>query len=109
MPSGFTLNVKAFREKPSPFTLNPQSISKNPFTLDVNLTHAPNLFYPQPAKHQPERRGNLGGRRKWKQIGDRVQTLSDTWTARAEKGRQILNSESVFEAPLNDEVIKSSS
>ena len=29
MPSGFTLNVKAFREKTSPFTLNGEGISEN--------------------------------------------------------------------------------
>ena len=50
---------------PSPFTLNPQGISENPFTLDVK-TYAPiyQIFIPQLAKQQPERRGNLGGRRK---------------------------------------------
>ena len=69
--------------------IDPQGIFEKAFTLYIN-------FFPQLAKQQPERRGNLGGRRKWKQIGDRMQPLSDTWTARAEKGRQILNSESVF-------------
>ena len=29
MTSGFTLNVKAFREKTSPFTLNGEGISEN--------------------------------------------------------------------------------
>ncbi len=38
MPSDFTLNVKAFREKTSPFTLNGEGISEKAFTLDVNLT-----------------------------------------------------------------------
>ena len=35
MPSGFTLNVKAFHEKTSPFTLNGEGISKKALTLDV--------------------------------------------------------------------------
>ncbi|WP_180994597.1 hypothetical protein [Clostridium sp. chh4-2] len=62
--SGFTLNVKAFHKKTSPFTLNGEGISKKDFTLDVKFTHnPPNLFYPKLAKQQPERRGNLGGRR----------------------------------------------
>ena len=65
MPSGFTLNVKAFHKMTSPFTLNGESISEKAFTLDVKkYSHTQNLFYPQLAKQQPERRGNLGGRRK---------------------------------------------
>ncbi|WP_180994507.1 hypothetical protein [Clostridium sp. chh4-2] len=64
MPSDFTLNVKAFRKMTSPFTLNGEGISEKAFTLDVNLTTPPNLFYPQRAKQQPERRGSPGGRRK---------------------------------------------
>ena len=35
MTSGFTLNVKAFREKTSPFTLNGEGISEKALTLDV--------------------------------------------------------------------------
>ncbi|PNV59337.1 hypothetical protein C0033_24655 [Clostridium sp. chh4-2] len=35
MLSCFTLNVKAFSVKTSPFTLNPQGISENSFTVDV--------------------------------------------------------------------------
>ena len=35
MPSGFTLNVKAFREKTSPFTLNHEGISEKDFMVDV--------------------------------------------------------------------------
>ena len=35
MPSGFTLNFKAFREKTSPFTLNREGISGKNFTVDV--------------------------------------------------------------------------
>ena len=41
--------------------------------------------------------GTWAGGGKWKKIGDRVQPLSDTWSARAEKGRQILNSEEAAE------------
>ena len=37
MPSGFTLNVKAFREKTSPFTLNGEGISEKALTLDVKI------------------------------------------------------------------------
>ena len=37
MPSGFTLNVKAFREKTSAFTLNGEGISEKAFTLDVKI------------------------------------------------------------------------
>ena len=44
MPSGFTLNVKAFREKTSPFTLNLQGIFRKAFTLDVKT------YYPQSTK-----------------------------------------------------------
>ena len=67
----FTLNIKAFRKKTSPFTLNPQGFSENAFTLDVKTYLLfRKIFFTQPAKQQPERRGNLGGRRKWKQIGD---------------------------------------
>ena len=47
MPSGFTLNVKAFHKKTSSFTLNGEGISEKDFTLDVKLTYNPsNLFYP---------------------------------------------------------------
>ncbi|PNV60620.1 hypothetical protein C0033_17810 [Clostridium sp. chh4-2] len=88
---------------PSPFTLNPQGFSKNAFTLDVNF-----LTFSQPSNSRKEG-GTWAGGGKWKKIGDRVQPLSDTWSARAKKGRQILNSESVFEVPLSDEVIRSSS
>ena len=35
MPSGFSLNVKAFREKTSPFTLNGEGISEKDLTVDV--------------------------------------------------------------------------
>ena len=35
MPSGFTLNVKAFHEKTSPFTLNGEGISEKDLTVDV--------------------------------------------------------------------------
>ena len=60
----FILNVKAFREKTSPFTLNGEGFSENPFTVEVKkLLHPPN-FFPKLAKQQPERRGTLGGR--WK-------------------------------------------
>ena len=38
MPSGFTLNVKAFYKKTSPFTLNGEGISEKAFTIDVKLT-----------------------------------------------------------------------
>ncbi|PNV59039.1 hypothetical protein C0033_26200 [Clostridium sp. chh4-2] len=64
MPSGFTLNVKAFHEKTSPFTLNREGISEKDLTVDVK-TYFPihQIFiFPQLAKQQPERRGNLGGR-----------------------------------------------
>ena len=64
MTSGFTLNVKAFREKTSPFTLNGEGISEKAFTLDVKFySTIHQIFFPQLAKQQPERRGNLGGRR----------------------------------------------
>ena len=33
--SGFTLNVKAFHKKTSPFTLNHEGISEKDFTVDV--------------------------------------------------------------------------
>ena len=38
MPSGFTLNFKAFHKKTSPFTLNGEGISEKAFTIDVKLT-----------------------------------------------------------------------
>ena len=40
MISGFTLIVKAFREKTSPFTLNGESISEKELTVDVK-TYSP--------------------------------------------------------------------
>ncbi|WP_146043749.1 hypothetical protein [Clostridium sp. chh4-2] len=64
MPSGFTLNVKAFRKMTSPFTLNGEGISENSLTVDVKTYSPHQIFFPQLAKQQPERRGNLGGQRK---------------------------------------------
>ncbi|WP_180994750.1 hypothetical protein [Clostridium sp. chh4-2] len=63
--SGFTLNVKAFRKMTSPFTLNGEGISEKAFTLDVK-TYSPihQIFFPQLAKQQPERREHPGGRQK---------------------------------------------
>ena len=55
--------MKAFCEKPSPFTLNGESISEKAFTFDVKIysTIYQIFFYPKLAKQQPERRGDLGG------------------------------------------------
>ena len=45
MLSCFTLNVKAFSVKTSPFTLNPQGISENSFTVDVKNYSIPQIFF----------------------------------------------------------------
>ncbi|PNV60157.1 hypothetical protein C0033_20150 [Clostridium sp. chh4-2] len=37
MTSGFTLNVKAFHEKTSPFTLNGEGISEKDLTVDIKI------------------------------------------------------------------------
>ena len=64
MSSALTLYVKSFHRKTSPFTLNPQGFSENTFTLDVKTYLLfRKIFFPQLVKQQPERRGNLGGRR----------------------------------------------
>ena len=78
MPSGFTLNVKAFREKTSPFTLNPQGISENSLTVDVKTTPSTKSFLSLAAKQQPERRGSPGGRGKYEDQWDRMEPLRCT-------------------------------
>ena len=47
MTSGFTLNVKAFHEKTSPFTLNGEGISEKDLTVDVkNYSPIQQIFFP---------------------------------------------------------------
>ena len=45
MPSGFTLNVKAFRKMTSPFTLNGEGISEKAFTVDVKNYSIHQIFF----------------------------------------------------------------
>ena len=61
MPSDFTLNVKAFHKKTSPFTLNGEGISEKDFTIDVKLTHKPsNLFLSSASQATAGKKGRPG-------------------------------------------------
>ena len=64
MISGFTLIVKAFREKTSPFTLNGESISEKAFTLDVKIYATIHQFFflSQPSNSRKEGIIRAGGR-----------------------------------------------
>ena len=61
MPSSFTLNVKAFHKKTSPFTLNRESISENAFTLDVK-TYYPihQIFFSSASQATAGKKGKPG-------------------------------------------------
>ena len=60
MPSGFTLNVKAFHKKTSPFTLNGEGISEKDFTLDVKLTHNPSNLFSSASQATAGKKGKPG-------------------------------------------------
>ena len=64
MPSGFTLNVKAFHEKTSPVTLNGEGISEKAFTLDVktySLILQSSFILSQPSNSRKEGETWAGG------------------------------------------------
>ena len=63
MTSGFTLNVKAFHKKTSPFTLNGEGISEKAFTLDVKTysQSTKSFFLSQPSNSRKEGETWAGG------------------------------------------------
>ena len=60
MLSCFTLNIKAFREKPSPFTLNSQGISENSFTVDVKNYSILRIFFSLASQATAGKKGKPG-------------------------------------------------
>ena len=108
MPSGFTLNVKAFREKTSPFTLNSQGISENSFTVDVKkyTTHQIFFILSQPSNSRKEGEAQVGGG-SMKINGIVWNPLDVLRSARTKRDRLKLNSESGSKRPVSSEVIKS--
>ncbi|PNV63767.1 hypothetical protein C0033_00070 [Clostridium sp. chh4-2] len=60
MLSCFTLNVKAFSVKTSPFTLNPQGISENPFTVDVKNYSIHQIFFSLASQATAGKKGEPG-------------------------------------------------
>ena len=61
MPLGFTLNVKAFLEKTSPFTLNGEGISEKDLTIDVKV-HSPihQIFFSLASQAPAGKKGKPG-------------------------------------------------
>ena len=60
MSSGFTLNVKAFHEKTSPFTLNRQGISGKAFMVDVKITPSTKSFLSSASQATAGKKGKPG-------------------------------------------------